>query len=381
MRDDAEAVPRDDDVPPEEDGRGDRGGGEREGEPAAPGGDRRAHARRRDGKWRCDRACIGASRRGWLRDDGRGRLEGRRVAALVDADHDRVEASGAFVVLRQLGPEPARLDAHDRVEPRIVVGGAVEHLRPEQVLLQLVAFAGQRPLDDEPQKAAQAVRVDEPRAGQNPIQLRADGVRGRRGGHGDSIGANGARKPAGFAASHRDITPPRALSDPSRWNTLRRAQVPGRLSLAPGRASRGRGGVRVHVASRRPGGGARRPAGRAARCQSHRAAPGGPGPGRRQPGRRHRAGARWPLPRHADADRLAGGPRHRLRRHASGLRAAGADARLPVRARRDGALHQCAAARAAASGNPPRAWPSRRPASCRRRTTSPTRTRRRSTRR
>ncbi len=58
------------------------------------------------------------------------------------------------------------------------------------------------------------------------------------------------------------------------------------------------------------------------------------------PDRRHRPGPVRPLSGDRHADRVAGRPRHRLWRDAAGVRAAGADARLPDRARRDDALHE-----------------------------------------
>ncbi len=105
-----------------------------------------------------------------------GRVEPRGVAALVHPDHDGIALPGPGVVLRQLGPQAPRLDAHDRVDSRIVVRGPVEHLGPEAVLLELIALAVQRALDDEAQEAAQASGVGEPRAGEDPFQLPANRV-------------------------------------------------------------------------------------------------------------------------------------------------------------------------------------------------------------
>ena len=102
-----------------------------------------------------------------------------RVATLLEHDRDRVARARAAVVLVELRTQPPGLDAHDRVDPRVVALIAVEHLDPDHVLLEPLRFTGERPLDDEAQKTAQAARSRERPAREHTVERGADLV-GRR---------------------------------------------------------------------------------------------------------------------------------------------------------------------------------------------------------
>ncbi|OPZ23783.1 MAG: hypothetical protein BWZ02_03093 [Lentisphaerae bacterium ADurb.BinA184] len=103
--------------------------------------------------------------------------DGRDVGASGHLDQDGVVLSLGGVVLVELLPEAARLHPHDRIHTRVVGGLAVEDLYGQDRFLQPVRAAGKRLLDDELQEAAQAFRVPEKRAAQQPVELCTDGIR------------------------------------------------------------------------------------------------------------------------------------------------------------------------------------------------------------
>ena len=81
---------------------------------------------------------------------------------------------GAGVVLVDLGAKAPGFDAHDRVEPRIVVGSAAEDFDADDVFLDLIAFARERALDDEAEELGHPIGVGEPLARENALELAPD---------------------------------------------------------------------------------------------------------------------------------------------------------------------------------------------------------------
>ncbi len=66
---------------------------------------------------------------------GRAQAQARRVTAGEELDEHRVRAAVAVVVCLQLGSQPARLHAYDRVHARIVRRLAIEDFHADQVFL------------------------------------------------------------------------------------------------------------------------------------------------------------------------------------------------------------------------------------------------------
>ena len=108
-----------------------------------------------------------------MRIDADDALEGRGVAALGKSDSQGVAGAVGLVVLGQLRPQAPRLHSDNRVQPRIVLRWTVEHFDAQQVLLELVALAIERALDDESQHPAEPPGVDERLAGQHVFKGRA----------------------------------------------------------------------------------------------------------------------------------------------------------------------------------------------------------------
>src|SRR6185369_12973597 len=82
-----------------------------------------------------------------------------------------------LVIALQLVAEPSRFYPDDRIDTRVERVHAIENLDPEQVLFELVFLAGERLLNNEGEKAADARRSREGLAGEDAIQLSADGTR------------------------------------------------------------------------------------------------------------------------------------------------------------------------------------------------------------
>ena len=87
-------------------------------------------------------------------------------------------APSAPIGLVDLRAEAARFDPDDRIDAGIVLLTAVEDADANRVFLQLVAFAGERPLDDVAQESTQPIGVGEEVAGQDPVELPANLVGG-----------------------------------------------------------------------------------------------------------------------------------------------------------------------------------------------------------
>ena len=82
-----------------------------------------------------------------------------------------VGAAFLAVVAHQLGAQPPRLHAHDRVGARIERLLLAEHLDADDVFLQLVAAAGDGFEHDECEEALEPIALLEGRAGENPFEL------------------------------------------------------------------------------------------------------------------------------------------------------------------------------------------------------------------
>jgi hypothetical protein len=89
---------------------------------------------------------------------------------------DAVPTAGTGVVLVDLRPEAPGLHADDGVDARVVVVAAVEHSAADDVLLQLVALAGQRSFDHVPEEPARTVGVRKTRTREDAFELGADVV-------------------------------------------------------------------------------------------------------------------------------------------------------------------------------------------------------------
>ncbi len=110
----------------------------------------------------------------------------------------RIGDAGAFavVVLVEPAAQPAGFDAHDRIEPRIVLVVALEHLDADRVLLQLIGLAGQRLFDDVAQQLAEAAGGRKALRGEDAIELGAN-VRLGNWRHVASMATDGSKAQAG----------------------------------------------------------------------------------------------------------------------------------------------------------------------------------------
>ncbi len=83
-------------------------------------------------------------------------------------------AAAAGVILVELGPQPARLDPDDGIEPRVVLFVAPEHRDANDVLFELIALPRNRAFDDVAEEAAHPIGVGEAVACQEAIELEAN---------------------------------------------------------------------------------------------------------------------------------------------------------------------------------------------------------------
>jgi hypothetical protein len=65
-------------------------------------------------------------------------------------------------------------DAHDRIEPRIVLVVAIEYFDADRVFLQLIGFAGERALNDMSEKPAHSTSPGKLLRRKNAVELRSD---------------------------------------------------------------------------------------------------------------------------------------------------------------------------------------------------------------
>ncbi len=75
------------------------------------------------------------------------------------------------VVLAQPVTQPASVDAHDGICGGVEVRRLAVEPDREDLLLECVSFAGERPLDDESQVGGQTLGAGEDVAGEDPIEL------------------------------------------------------------------------------------------------------------------------------------------------------------------------------------------------------------------
>ena len=85
--------------------------------------------------------------------------------------------AGARVIALDRAPQPGRLDPHDRIELRVELGVAAEHLDADGVGLDAVGLAVQHRLDDEAQESAKLRRAAEHVAADHALDRRPDLVR------------------------------------------------------------------------------------------------------------------------------------------------------------------------------------------------------------
>ena len=103
--------------------------------------------------------------------------EGRHVRAARQIDDDRIGRAGARVIALDGAPQPRRLDPHDRIELRVELGVAPEHLDADGVGFDAVGLAVQHRLDDEAQERAELRRAAEHVAADHSLQRSPDLVR------------------------------------------------------------------------------------------------------------------------------------------------------------------------------------------------------------
>jgi len=110
-------------------------------------------------------ATTARPRRGsWAPDD-------RNVAPARVFEPQRLRAPRSRVVFRQLRAQPPRLDADDRIEPRIVAVLAIEDLTADHEFLHLVLAAGDLRLHREAQEAAEARGAGEQVVGDDAFEM------------------------------------------------------------------------------------------------------------------------------------------------------------------------------------------------------------------
>jgi hypothetical protein len=97
--------------------------------------------------------------------DATGETEPRNIAARGHFNDHRVLAPCVIVELSKLPAEPLRFYPHDRVDSRVVVFTAVEHVPAERVFLQGIGLSRHRVLHTPAQKPAKPLGSHESRAG------------------------------------------------------------------------------------------------------------------------------------------------------------------------------------------------------------------------
>lgn len=97
------------------------------------------------------------------------------VGAARQHDADGVARSGGIVIAAKLVAQAASLDAHDGVGHRVESLGAAKDLKRDGVALEPFAPSGERLVHDILQKLLPAPRLDKKAAGNNAVDLRADG--------------------------------------------------------------------------------------------------------------------------------------------------------------------------------------------------------------
>jgi hypothetical protein len=93
------------------------------------------------------------------------------ISSLVVLDEDSIKSAFRLVILLEFSPKSGRFHTHDGVTDGVVGRTTVEDFDPNQVLVELFSLALERTLSREPQEAAQARRMAEESAGQDPLEL------------------------------------------------------------------------------------------------------------------------------------------------------------------------------------------------------------------
>ena len=101
-------------------------------------------------------------------------MEGGDVAATGEVDAEGGREAFVLVIGGEAFAEKRCLDADDGVVARVVVGGAVEDLAAEVVLLEAVLTAFESLMDDEAEEAGELRRLPEPTALEDPFDLHVD---------------------------------------------------------------------------------------------------------------------------------------------------------------------------------------------------------------
>jgi len=121
----------------------------------------------------CDVGRRGGCRAGII-ECGGPPLEYGNVASARQSDDDRVRSAFARIVLVDLRAKPPRLDADDRIQPRVVGLIAAEDLGADDVFFDLAALAREGPVDDVAQESPHALRIGKSLARQETVELLAD---------------------------------------------------------------------------------------------------------------------------------------------------------------------------------------------------------------
>jgi hypothetical protein len=127
---------------------------------------------------------------GGLRSEGGG-FEVGLVGAFGDGDAEEFGSAGAFVVAGEAEAEFGGFDADGGVDAGVVVGGLAIYGESDDGLLDFVAAAGERFLDDEAQEALLAVGGGEFGGIEDALEVVKDGLGlgavGRRGKIGEFV--------------------------------------------------------------------------------------------------------------------------------------------------------------------------------------------------
>ncbi|HRJ21336.1 MAG TPA: hypothetical protein PLF84_19995 [Bryobacteraceae bacterium] len=79
-----------------------------------------------------------------------------------------------LVIGGQALSEQARLHSHDRIVSGVVIGGAVEDLKAERILLQTRGSSGNRLLHDVAEERTELVRLSQPPGFEDPLEFFMD---------------------------------------------------------------------------------------------------------------------------------------------------------------------------------------------------------------
>ena len=103
--------------------------------------------------------------------------EDRHIRAARQIDDHRIGGARTGVIAFDRSPQPGRFDADDRIELRVELGVAPQHLDTDGVGLDAAGSAVQHRLDDETQESAKLGRAAEHVAADHPLKRCPDLVR------------------------------------------------------------------------------------------------------------------------------------------------------------------------------------------------------------